>query len=282
MPAATLIDDKGEIRFAGARIQCRTGQTNGAESPDHAVRELGYVSLRERASSVQVFLRPSLVTEATLAALFYRLAEATPERVLISYLADEWRHELVRGAHQAMVRLEDLVSEAGMWQPRARYREEPQEIALGKHAALERWRPLLGVWGLTGGRVPGRITDLFAALGLGDEALLLRMPRNSERLIIEHYGLGISFYPLWCKLLLPGRDAEEQPDRDYAAMMTRAYRVAFGKRQPRFDAVDAVVRDPEGEMRRYRYDRLILPWEGDDGARFASGIWRLRSSYSPN
>jgi len=250
--------------------------------PDHAVRELGYVLVRERASSLHVSLRPSLVTEAALAALFYRVAEAMPERVLLSYLLDDWRHEVVRGSHEAMMRLEDLVSAAAQWQPNVRYQEHTQALTPGRHAAFERWMPLLAVWRLAGGRAPGPLIDLFATLGLIDRAVVLRMPKDSERLIFEHRGTGLSFYrPCWSLMLL-GHDVEDQPDRDYAAMTARAYRAALGRREPRLDAVDAVISSPGQDVRRYRYDRLILPWDGVDGTRYASGISILRASYALN
>jgi len=282
LPAARLIDKEGEIRFAGAPGITERAAAAEAEAtwPDSAVRELGYVLVRERSSSLHVSLRPALVTEAALAALFYYLAEAMPERVMLSYLLDDWRHEVVRGAHQSMTRLEDLVSAAAQWRPSARYREQTQALALGKNTTLERWIPLLAVWRLSGGRVPGRLTDLFATLGLLDRVVVLRIPSGSDRLIFEHRGTGLSFYrPCW-SLMLFGRDMEDQPDREYAAMTARAYRAALGDRQPRFDAVDAVINSPGGDVRRYRYDRLILPWDGADGARFVSGISVLRTSYA--
>jgi len=282
--APTLIDNEGEVTVACAprMVQRLVGGEGEADWPDRAVRDLGYVLVRERAASLHVSLRPSLVTEAALAALFYHVAEAMPERVLLSYLLDDWRHEVVRGAHQAMTRLEDLVSSAALWQPSARYQEQTQALTFRKHAALERWVPLLAVWRLAGGRTPGRLTDLFATLGLIDRTVVLRVPNGSDRLIFEHRGTGLSFYrPCW-SLMLFGRDLEDQPDRDYAVMTARAYRAALGARQPRFDAVDAVINSPGRDVRRYRYDRLILPWDAADGARFVSGISVLRTSYPLN
>ena len=281
VPAAKLIDNEGEIRFAGAPNKAERAAAAEVETawPDSAVSELGYVLVRERPSSIHVSLRPALVTEAALAALFYHIAEAMPERVLLSYLLDSWHHEVVCGAHQSMTRLEDIVSAAAQWQPGARYREQTQALTLRRHTPLERWAPLLAVWRLSGGRVPGRLTDLFATLGLLERVVVLRIPRASDRLIFEHRGTGLSFYrPCW-SLMLFGRDIEDQPDREYAAMTARAYRGALGARQPRFDAVDAVISSPERDVRRYRYDRLILPWDGADGTRYTSGISLLRSSY---
>jgi len=284
MYAPVLIDSDGEIRSIGAPEMRRGAIADGcgcdSDWPDCAVREFGFVLVRERLTSVQIMLRPSLVTEPALAALFYHVAEAVPERVVLSFLLDEWHHEVIRTAHEAMLRLEDIVFAAKTWRPRTRYQAQFHPSKLLRHATYQRWAPLLAVWGLTGGRPPGSLVDVFTSFSLLDRAIVLRNPRGSDRLLFEHRGSAFSFFrPCW-NLLAIGRDIEDQPDGEYAASVAEAYRTALGTREPRFEAVDAVVRTPGRDVRRSRYDRLILPWQSANGERFVTGLSMLRTSYA--
>src|ERR1700674_2572527 len=111
MGQSTLIDDRGDVWHAGApELRRRLGYPDpDFDLPGYAVRNLGFVLVRQKGTSVHVSLRPSLVQPPPLAALFYHLAEAAPERLLLSYLRASWLHEIMRSAYEAMLRLEDLV-----------------------------------------------------------------------------------------------------------------------------------------------------------------------------
>lgn len=247
--------------------------------PGYAVRNLGFVRVRDRGPSVHISLRPALVRPPSLAGLFYHLAEATPDRVLLSYFQRDWRHEVIRSIHEAILRLEDLVYAAGGKYPRSTYLSQRNPLAPRRHAALERLSPLLVIWQFTAGRYPDGLPDLLAALGLVDSAVVHRNPAGTNRLIFDHRGLGFLHYqPCW-NLLAVGRDIEDQPDRAYAARTAVGYRAALDDGEPRFEAIDAVINTPGRDTRRSRYDRLILPWRGSNGERFVTGVSVLRSSY---
>jgi hypothetical protein len=279
--APVLIDTEGEVRFVGAP-ETRRAIANAPDSDwlNCAVRELGFVLVRERPTSVQIWLRPSLVTEAALIALFYHVAEAAPERVLLSYLIDEWHHEVVRTAREAMLRVEDLVLTARASRPPMRYQAQSHPSQLLRHEKYRHWAPLLAVWELTGGCSPGRLIDMLRSWSLLDRATVLRNPLHSERLLFEHHGGAYSFYAPYRNMPAIGRDFEDQPDRHFAASVANAYRSALGSREPRFEAVDAVARTPGRLVRRSRYDRLILPWQSATGERFVTSLWNLRTSYA--
>ena len=281
MALGTLIDDEGEVWFTAApELHRRFAHSQSDFNlPAHTVCNLGFVLVRAQKSSMHVSLRPSLVAPAALAALFYHLSEAAPERVLLSYPSAGWRHEVLRSAHEAIYRVEDLVAEASAWRPSSRYLEQRHPLTLRYHSGLQRLAPMLAVWQLTAGRIPGKLTELLSTVGLLQRTVVLRNPGGTDRLIFEHRGSAFLFYQSPWNLEAIGRDMEDQPDRHYATMTARAYRSVLADDEPRFDAVDAVITTPGREVRRSRYDRLILPWRDSNGARFATGVSLLRASY---
>jgi len=282
MYAPVLIDSDGEIRSLGAREAPRCASAGGCDYawPGRSVREFSFVFVRERATSMQIWLHPPLATEAALAALFYHVAEARPERLLLSYLLGDWHHEVIRTAGEAMLRIEDLVLTARKLRPAGRYHAQPHPSDLLRHSSYAHWAPMMAVWGLTGGRLPGRACEMLRSWSLLDQATVLRNPPDSNRLVCEHHGGAYTLYDPYRNTAPIGRDFEDQHDRQFAASVANAYRSALGNREPRFEAVDAVVRAPGRLARRRRYDRLILPWQSATGERVVISLWNIRASYA--
>jgi len=282
MYAPVLIDGDGEIRSIGAPEVPRCAKAGGCDYdwPDRAAREFGFVLVRERATSMQIWLHPPLVTEAALAALFYHMAEARPERLLLSYLLGDWHYEVIRTAGEAMLRIEDLVLTARESRPAGRYHAQSHPSNLLRHSSYAHWAPMVAVWGLTGGRLPDRPCEMLRSWSLQDQALVLRNPPVSDRLLLEHHGGACSLHDPYRDTAWIGRDFEDQHDHQFAAAVANAYRTALGSREPRFEAVDAVVRTPGRLDRRSRYDRLILPWQSATGERIVTSLWKLRASYA--
>jgi len=277
----TLIDGRGEPWWAGAPELRRRFAAAGAfeDVSALAVREHGYVLLRERKGALHVALRPERVTRPALATLFFRLAEAKPTRLLLSHFGEEWTHEVCGNAHETMLRLEDLVAFASGWALRAIYDVERHPLIPRRHPSLRQLAPMLAVWHLLGGRGPDRLAEVLAPLGFLDRSAIIRRPKGTERVLFEHRGKAFTFYqPCW-NLLAMGRDVEDQPDCVYGAHTARCYRETFAEDAPRFESVEALVRTPEREVRRSRFDRLILPWRTHSGERVATGISIVRASY---
>lgn len=202
-----------------------------------------------------------------------------PERLLISYLQSTWQHEVIRSAHEAMLRLEDLIYAGPTWRPRSTYLVQRHPLVPRKHSALQSLGPLLAIWHVTGGLWTDRLRDLLTALNLLERAVLLHNPAGGDRLVFDYRGASFSFYPPCWNLLAVGRDLEDQPDREYGRRIALSYREALEDGQPRFEAVDAVIRVPGHDARRSRYDRLILPWRTSDNERFLTGVSMLRATY---
>jgi hypothetical protein len=277
----TLIDDSGETWAAGsADLRQRLGFGRSEfDLVGYAVRTLGFALVRQRGRSIHLSLHPALVTPATLGTLFYLLAEAMPERLLLSYLQRTWQHEVLRSAHEAMLRLEDLVYATPTWRPRSTYVVQRHPLTPRKHSALQSLGPLLAIWHVTGGLWTDRLRDLLTTLNLLERAVVLHNPTGGDRLVFDYRGASFSFYPPSWNRLAIGRDLEDQPDRDYGLRTAHSYRGALGDGQPRFEAVDAVIRAPGQDTRRSRYDRLILPWRTSDNERFLTGVSVLRATY---
>lgn len=281
MAHTTLIDEQGEPWLAGApELRRRLGTVPvGADLSDHAVQEHGFVMMRERPGSLQVSLRPERVRRPTLATLFYRLAEVRPQRLVLSYLGRDWQHEVVGNAHEAMLRVEDLVASSAGWHPGAGYTVQRHSLVMRRHPSLQELAPLLAVWHLAAGRSPCPLPEVLGRLGFLNRSVIVRNPARSGRMVFEHRGKSFTFYqPCW-NLLAMGRDVEDQPDLDYGKHTARCYREAFAEDAPRFESIDAVIRTPGREVRRSRFDRLILPWRMPNGERAATGVSLLRASY---
>jgi hypothetical protein len=153
-------------------------------------------------------------------------------------------------------------------------------LAPRKHSALQSLGPLLAIWHVTGGLWTDHLRDLLTALNLLERAVVLRNPTGGDRLVFDFRGDFFSFYPRSWNRLAIGRDLEDQPDRDYGLRTAHSYREVLVGGEPRFEAVDAVIRSPGEDVRRSRYDRLILPWRTSDNERFLTGVSVLRATYS--
>jgi hypothetical protein len=95
--------------------------------------------------------------------------------------------------------------------------------------------------------------------------------------VFRHYGAGLDYYGSQFCLQAPGRPVREQPNKDYASWAAARYAEVARTEEPIYEHVDALIPENNGEVRRSRYERLLLPLR--DGARkFVLGVTRMNAA----
>jgi hypothetical protein len=128
-------------------------------------------------------------------------------------------------------------------------------------------------WRIASGRFSYDTTEFMVNFGLLDRAALAQ-PSNDGTLLWNHLGHKLNVYErddkVW-HLSMVGRPVDEQNDSNYGAFTRTTFQHALANGQPRLDHVDAVIRNRRG-AHRTRYDRLILPWQTEEGAKILSTL----------
>jgi hypothetical protein len=103
---------------------------------------------------------------------------------------------------------------------------------------------------------------LLARIGAGDRPILEAWPRR----------LGLYSDEALGKLI--GRPFDEHPLHGYSVRATGGYREVHRSKAPRLDLIEAVIRPEGGRTMRLRYERLLLPWQAEDGTHFVGSLSR--------
>ncbi|MGO8914556.1 MAG: hypothetical protein ACLQJR_01450 [Stellaceae bacterium] len=276
MQGAMVIDDKGEIWPLGAP-QLRAVLIPPGVIP-YAVRNLGYVLLRQEARTVRAQMRPRLVRPATLIGLHYVLLDLMPQRILLSRLAEEGdTHELFHDVSEFLATVERDIGDDEMQRRRPAYALSPRSLLHLERARYARFAPVVALWGAARGYLPGDLLTRLRREGAPSRVALLRNPVGTGRLVYEHVGSGYTFAGNAClPLLLIGQDIEMLPDRDYGDWAAGSYHQCLADQKPRLETVSAVMRRPDGQRVWSYYDRVLLPWRDRDGTRFVLGLSEVR------
>jgi hypothetical protein len=128
-------------------------------------------------------------------------------------------------------------------------------------------------WRLAHGRFSEEVVDFLVRYSLLDRAVITRQRPGSE-IVFEHVGASITLYdrsnPDWT-YMIAGKPVMSQPDQEYGRWVAGIFQDVSERREPAFDHVDAVVRDGRGAG-RFRYDRLLLPWESGGESRLVTSL----------
>jgi len=265
-PRCLVIDDLGEEEpWPSARI---LRQLDCARADfdvlDYAVRNLGYVLIIDRPDFLRLRMRPLLVSSRAVAALFYYLAERRPRRAAISWFDDAWRDEVCGDTKTLFRRVSEILHAsvgAAVPEPFIATRRSLETILT---PAGHPFAPLLRCW-IAGSR--GDLLGAVKAVGLWDRAMVAQ--RNPERghFVFRHSGGAIQLYGgAWGERAI-GRRLSEQPDHEYGRWIEQGCAAVDESRVARCELVHATVRRSDGEVRRWRYERLMLPFQTADGRR---------------
>jgi hypothetical protein len=128
-------------------------------------------------------------------------------------------------------------------------------------------------WRLSHGRFSEDVVNFLVRYNLLERAVITRQNPGSD-VVFEHVGSGITLYdrsnPDWT-YMIAGKPVVAQPDKEYGRWVAGIFHDVTERREPAFDHVDAVVRDDRGAG-RFRYDRLLLPWESGGDSRLVTSL----------
>jgi len=257
-----LIDDQGDLWVDTAstlRASFAPDVPNDTCS-NYVVKNLGFVAVDVFGRSCQVRVRPAMVSEASLQTLYAWLETNGFERVALGYFDSDWHLELHAGVGKLKNRLNLLVDGVRVQRPSHFVAEARSLDGLHAYPCLS---ALIANWSSL--RAEPRRSQLIAAVKTltGGRFTLLKVERDSDRLVIDDTGSGYLTYGSDWPKRARGAPFAKQPDRDYGSWLEETFAPALISDSPLVHDVDAIVSTPAFGRYRLRYKRLILPFERD-------------------
>lgn len=261
----TLVDEQG--RLWPAREQNLHGEVSSHDTVAEAIWTLGHVYLASAGGKLIVAFRPRLVTRLGLIGAFREMCVRYPREVWLSYSPHD-AVERLDSVDDAMRRMEHLAAEAQRELPRglSAQRLPLDWVSRVKGGILG---DLLDAWQAAS---RGWTPELYARLaetGLLGNAVIVRNPKRSDALLIEHWGEKRDLFGRKWIREARGRPVEEQPYPGLAGWAGRLYREAIAGGDARLDAVSVAISTGPRRQRAKRYTRLLLPWRGKNGEAYA-------------
>ena len=266
-----VIDDRGEQEpWPSRRILEGLGAANADfDAADYVVRNLGFVLIIDRPDFLRLRLRPLLVSGQAVAALFFYLAERAPRRAAIAWFGDAWHDEVCGNAKDLLARLSALLHTSTRGPVPEPYIATRRSMDTVLTQAGHPFAPLLRAW-LKGSR--DELLGAAREYGLWDRANVVERDPGRGDFVFRHVGKSIQVYsPDWGTRAV-GRRLAEQPDSAYGRWIEAGCAAADDARMARCELVHASVNWRDGEMRRWRYERLMLPFETAEGRRVVMSI----------
>jgi hypothetical protein len=257
---SVVFDDRGEMWDARSRGLARdlAASIGGDELVDYTIRNLGFVAVKEMGGSLRISLRPAVVSPIAFSALLYWLHDRVVDRVLVSFLDQDWSHEMLRSRQDAVQKLMARIDLGqGARQGDFLSRELPLE-SLPQSSPL---RGVLDVWSQLAGRFDReRLAPLLARALKGRFVLVEAAPGNPS-LVIKDVGSGLTKPAEYWLARSIGNRVEDQPDYDYGKWVAGHYRQVVAAGQPSLSDVDAVINWPQHSRQSFRYRRLVVPFK---------------------
>ncbi len=268
-----LIDDAGRVRrWPGPSRGAAFGYRNpDFDFVDYAVRNLGHVMVAERARFVRIRLRPLFVGGRTAAALSAYLARRTPDRVVLSVFGDAWHDTLLPYA-EARQRLDAILGATAEEQQVPPYTAVRRSLAAILDDGSDRFAPVLRRW--LDGACPENPSAFLDTCGLYDRAMIVEHCSDTGAFRFRHSGNRLRLYGASWPAAAPGRRVEDQPDSSYGERIAQACRSVDELQVPHYELIDARIGAAGRPARRWRYERLMLPWRGAAGSRLVISISR--------
>ncbi len=265
-----LIDDQGQV-WDGSSRQLRHAYDSpysGGEFSDYAVVNLGFIATNVYGHSAQIRLRPNFTADAAFDSLYRWLLSRRFDRVVITWLGDGWKNEMLRSNQAALIRLDDLIEVAKRHRPEDFLSTNISKEEIHRDPALSsvmnKWTNAIGDDG------PKSVHSAINSV-LGNRYIILQQDNTGQRLLYKELGDGLfTDYDTW-RTCAVGAPMEEMPDRTYGRWAAGCYLDALNEMQPRIENVDAIVQWPRSGRTRMRYRRLILPLTTPDGGRIVVG-----------
>jgi hypothetical protein len=266
-----IIDDLGEEHpWPSSRVFKEFDALRADFDPlAYAVRNLGFVLIVERPGFLRLRLRPLLVSSRAVAALFYSLAERRPTRSAITWFDDIWHDELCAGPKHLYSRLTDILHRSARSFVTEPYLATRRSLDTVLNPPGHPFAPLLKSW------LKGARDDLLASAqrqGLWDRAMVAEQDPASGAFRFRHSGGSIELYGTEWRDRAVGRRISEQPDRAYGLWIEQGCAAVNEAGAPRVELVHAAVSGSDGNVHRWRYERLMLPFVASDGRRVVMSV----------
>jgi hypothetical protein len=266
-----VIDDLGEEHpWPSSRIFKEfDGLRTDYDPLSYAVRNLGFVLIVERPGFLRLRLRPLLVSSRAVAATFYSLAERRPARSAIAWFDEIWHDELCGAPRQLYRRLTEILHSSARSVVAEPYLATRRSLDAVLNPPGHPFAPLLKSW-LAGSR-----DELLAGAqrqGLWERAMVAEQDPATGVFRFRHSGGSIQLYGAEWRDRAVGVRVSEQPDGAYGHWIEQGCAAVNEAGAARVELVHAAVTGSDGEIRRWRYERLMLPFQAADGRRVVMSI----------
>jgi hypothetical protein len=273
--SAVLIDDAGAIWPATQFLGETIGAPKRRNKNEFVIKSIaqGWIFVRPMRNATFVGIAPHLATDRSLFPLYRFLIKQNPVRIVISCDPQLSTYEIARGVARAIVRIEEIVADARRPQPRPLLSAERLPFDQLRRFEDGRLIPIAHLWHAANGRWRSEVFDSMREMGLWECATIMRQPRASDQLVIDHWGSKHNLYgDAWARIAC-GRDAESFPNRDIGLWRATMIRKDIAAGEPRLIQNDIVVRRHDGKLLRQRFVQLGVPWlRTSDGSRLFMSV----------
>lgn len=247
--------------------------------PSFAVRNLGAIDVAVEPDGIALTFRWVTVKQEALMGVSQLLSQLPSRPVRICFDGNGWTEESFADPEAASAWLQ---SNRTLWlgQTERNVVTTPRRLRALAERPLskiegpdDRLSLLFKKWRLMRGEFTDDTVMFFVQHGMIDRAIVAHQ-REQGDMAYQHVGADIKLYdrehPDWT-YTAAGRPVIEQPDREYGRWAAAIYSDVIERREPAFDHVDAIVRDGQA-ISRFRYDRLLLPWQLSSGTKVITGL----------
>jgi hypothetical protein len=272
-----LIDPDGET-FTPTPLALQDRLGVGSSDIDlvaYAVRNLGYIELRQRDGRLAVLARPELVSPVTLAALEAAIVSAG-RAVALMTAGSAAGAEIFPSPRLLMRKLEQLCRDRSLHADWSSYVATPlriEDLTGPEYGAIHL---LTAEWKLLGRRMDQDMLGQFLRRKSSANTAVARRSADRQSIVFVH---GRFVERPWTSEWMrnaAGLDLRNHADRRYGAWAAKAYQDVLTNGRPRLERVKARLRCPDRGPREFDYDRLILPWRQADGERLATLVSVVR------
>lgn len=267
---SVLFDDRGEVWDAQSRRLADDLQASisGEELLNYAIRNLGFIAVKEMNGSVRISLRPTVVSPIAFSAILYWLHDRAADRVLISFFDREWSHEMLRSSADAVRRLMARVD----FRQGARDGDFLQQsLSLESLTQSSPLKGVLDMWSTSGGKYDRERLAPLLERALNGRFVLVEASPDRPSLVIKDVGGGLSKPAEYWLARSIGNRVEDQPDYDYGKWIADFYRQVITTGEPSLGDVDAVINWPQQSRKSFRYRRLVVPFNGEGNSTMLLG-----------
>jgi hypothetical protein len=259
---SVLFDDRGDVWDAHSRRLADDLQASicGDELVEYAIRNLGFVVVKDMGGSVRISLRPAVVSPIAFSALLYWLHDRTVDRVLISFLDHEWSHEMLRSREDAVRRLMARV-DFGVGNRDGDFLQ--QDLPLEALPASSPLKGVLTMWAESDGRFDRERLAPILERSLNGRFVMVEASPTRPALVLKDVGSGLTKPAEYWLARSIGHRVEDQPDYDYGKWIAAFYRQVIAAGVPSLSDVDAVIKWPQHSRQSFRYRRLVVPFNSE-------------------